>query len=1141
MWCYLFVYNEMDGVKMKNHVVKTDNKNTNVGIIASKKMISIIGADCAGRLFENTEQLSSGYYKKYHCLKGFLKKTSQKYMRVILPYASEDAELCADVPDKKTKIKVAHKYGFIFSNYQDYEKYSKELEIFITDFFAESPEQTTDDTVFMMALVSTFIKFDTVYQLSCDKNDYKSVADNKNFANLTDNYTNEFFTDVSSVFTQTCQQYGDLMQNIISAVIYSEENNNGKKVDFAKLFKQAILNNGSPYAGKSWGNGSAMRMAPVAYVAQSFRQGWNLSELVVKNTHNNEESIKAARVVYTVGACSCYDLSAETIRKIIHFMFFDSKATGDLDENCADLCNFGTMEHRKNLKGASLEDIRNCDRKQLEEDIKKYHYSERAKTTVTLAVRIALTAESTEEAMRWVLEAGGDCDTLGIIVADMITKRCGISKAYADRMTKISLKTEYDKAPMNKQIAIDTESRKNSQEPECIVERVNDKEEFTYYNNLSDLFDKKFGHHYRENASIEWQLRNILELMNFLVQYKDKSVVENKDQFLENIFKDICSDIDFILNVNRECKVNAKEPVKLNAKMGEKNIFELLADKSDKEIIEMIKKDENIHRQLLDKLETEYEQTIYDHAVATAKFETDMRNRKLKNLTKPNIPNIRTEITKINNFISNIKGYEKIGLKPFVIQDYENLINQLKGNEEQEIQKTTKKETDVLEEEENKKDNKTENNTNKKQPNIANNSNIVTNEAVKTEIEANNNAQREEDKESSTSGAQLQQNDNGKLDENLVNTNKTNTDNEYKPGLQSLEIDAKDTKDNEMTIDQTDQEKIDNSEKSEETKPHNSKSSSQIYHGDQNFKNKEINNQPTTINYGDKTTEQQTANSICGNTKNDKTATSQMQQRQSDQDNKVNISKESNKAGSNINKIQPSMSNVEIKDADVPDLLAGKDSNSIKGAKTEIEINDSSINHNVQHEEDKKSNTSKVQLQQNNNCKLNEKLVNTSSKNKSNLQLLETDVRNVKNDKITTGQIKQKYGSQNNKCEDDKNQLTDKPKLKSSTVKQYKPKKYLVWGFWTGSGVCVIVIVPSFVLFSSNIAAAIAISTLCIYLIAMLILRYCTKQPEQEISNIASEETIQLKLDEAKEQAKKNEADITNERKNLENESNKFQ
>ena len=188
------------------------------------------------------------------------------------------------------------------------------------------------------------------------------------------------------------------------------------------------------------------------------------------------------------------------------------------------------------------------------------------------------------------------------------------------------------------------------------IKKFDEHGNFIYHNEINRLADKTYGHHYRENAKIEWQLRNIYELMEYLVKEKENSKDKNKDKLLNYIFNRIRADIDFMLDRNQEYELE-KEP--------ELDITEEEIERAKKLTEEEALSSKKNHALRLKYLRAKNKVRIYKHRNATARFQTKAKNDKLNNLTRENITNTKKELEKINGFfgkngIDAIKanGYE---------------------------------------------------------------------------------------------------------------------------------------------------------------------------------------------------------------------------------------------------------------------------------------------------------------------------------------------------------------------------------------------------------------------------------------------------------------------------------------------------
>lgn len=146
--------------------------------------------------------------------------------------------------------------------------------------------------------------------------------------------------------------------------------------------------NPQPY--NSFGNGSAMRVSPVGWYADSYASAVLLAQQAAECTHSHPEGIKGAQAVATV-IYSCLDKRC---------------AGKELSKEEVELCLYlGRLEYpgSENLK---IADYRN-------------RFDETCQGTVPVAMKIIEESDSFEDAIRKAVSLGADADTLGAIVGSM--------------------------------------------------------------------------------------------------------------------------------------------------------------------------------------------------------------------------------------------------------------------------------------------------------------------------------------------------------------------------------------------------------------------------------------------------------------------------------------------------------------------------------------------------------------------------------------------------------------------------------------------------------------------------------------------------------------------------------------------------
>ena len=154
----------------------------------------------------------------------------------------------------------------------------------------------------------------------------------------------------------------------------------------AKFFQWALSDVTEAYG--SWGNGAAMRISPVAYVANTEEEVKLLSRIVTGTTHNDPEGLKGGEV------------TALAVFKALH---------GATKENIQEMVrSYYPAEY-------SVEELH-----------KTYKFEPSCQKTVPEGIQCFFESEDYESAIRNVMYIGGDCDTLGAIVGAVAGAYYGI-------------------------------------------------------------------------------------------------------------------------------------------------------------------------------------------------------------------------------------------------------------------------------------------------------------------------------------------------------------------------------------------------------------------------------------------------------------------------------------------------------------------------------------------------------------------------------------------------------------------------------------------------------------------------------------------------------------------------------------------
>lgn len=154
----------------------------------------------------------------------------------------------------------------------------------------------------------------------------------------------------------------------------------------AKFFQWALSDVTEPYG--SWGNGAAMRISPVAYVANTEVEAKLLSRIVTGTTHNDPEGLKGGEVTALAVFKALHGATKEEIQKMVKSYY-----PGDY----------------------SVEELH-----------RTYTFEPSCQKTVPEGMQCFFESEDYESAIRNVMYIGGDCDTLGAIVGAIAGAYYGI-------------------------------------------------------------------------------------------------------------------------------------------------------------------------------------------------------------------------------------------------------------------------------------------------------------------------------------------------------------------------------------------------------------------------------------------------------------------------------------------------------------------------------------------------------------------------------------------------------------------------------------------------------------------------------------------------------------------------------------------
>ena len=154
-----------------------------------------------------------------------------------------------------------------------------------------------------------------------------------------------------------------------------------------------------PYG--SYGNGSAMRISPVGWVAKSEEELKLLSKIVSEVTHNHIEGIKGAEAIALSIFMALHNASKEEIKERMIKEYYPEIETFDFD----------TL-------------------------VKTYRFNETCPGSVPQAIYCFLISSSLEDAIRNCIAIGGDCDTTAAMAG-------AIAEAYYQKSSLSEFEKKY--------------------------------------------------------------------------------------------------------------------------------------------------------------------------------------------------------------------------------------------------------------------------------------------------------------------------------------------------------------------------------------------------------------------------------------------------------------------------------------------------------------------------------------------------------------------------------------------------------------------------------------------------------------------------------------------------------------------------
>lgn len=207
-------------------------------------------------------------------------------------------------------------------------------------------------------------------------------------------------------FSETCRFTDDTVMTIAVANALMEANGDYGNLKELTIKNLKLYGRKYPFAGygarfntwlqlpitepyNSYGNGSAMRISPVPYFAESLDEVKFLSKLVTEITHNHEEGIKGAEATAVCIWLAINGYDKDYIRNYVVDNYYN------LDFNYVDL-------------------------------VKDYTHDESCQNSIPQSIFAFLISSNYEDAIKTAISMGGDADTMACIAGAIAEAYYGI-------------------------------------------------------------------------------------------------------------------------------------------------------------------------------------------------------------------------------------------------------------------------------------------------------------------------------------------------------------------------------------------------------------------------------------------------------------------------------------------------------------------------------------------------------------------------------------------------------------------------------------------------------------------------------------------------------------------------------------------
>lgn len=221
----------------------------------------------------------------------------------------------------------------------------------------------------------------------------------KNFKLFSNNSSYTDDSVMSCAIAKACMEYlEDENKENFKLNVIENMRNLGKKhiyAGYGGTFIKWILTP-FPIPYNSWGNGSAMRVSPVAWISKDLDECEQLAEISASVTHNHPEGIKGAKAIAASVFLAKNGCSKENIFEYISKKYYDLNFTID----------------------------------EIRED---YKFDVSCQGSVPQAIKAFLEGKDFEDVVRLSVSLGGDSDTIAAMAASIAEGYYGIPKYISDK------------------------------------------------------------------------------------------------------------------------------------------------------------------------------------------------------------------------------------------------------------------------------------------------------------------------------------------------------------------------------------------------------------------------------------------------------------------------------------------------------------------------------------------------------------------------------------------------------------------------------------------------------------------------------------------------------------------------------------